>query len=78
MLIPTRMAKLLAKWRGPYRIRRKIGKVNYEIKVPEAKHGKKILLVNLIKNWNEPEESFVNIVNDEQDEILYPEKNNRE
>ena len=41
VLIPTRTAKLLAKWRGPYRISKKIGKINYKIEVPEAKHGKK-------------------------------------
>ena len=33
VLLPTRTEKLLAKWKGPYKVLRKVGRVNYEIEV---------------------------------------------
>ena len=33
VLLPTRSEKMLAKRRGPYKVLRKIGRVNYEIEV---------------------------------------------
>lgn len=35
LLLPTSTNKLLAKWQGPYRVARKVGKVNYLIEMPD-------------------------------------------
>ena len=40
VLLPTSSNKLLAQWQGPYCVIRKMGKVNYEIDMPN-KHSKK-------------------------------------
>lgn len=37
LLLPTTDNKLLAKWQGPYKVVRKVGKVTYEICMPERK-----------------------------------------
>ena len=31
VLLPTSSSKLLARWHGPYEVRRWVGKVNYEV-----------------------------------------------
>ena len=71
VLIPTRTEKLLAKWKGPYTVLRQVGKVNYELKMEGARNGKKIFHINMLKLWKEPEENFINIIDDEQEEIPY-------
>ena len=51
LLLPTRTEKLLAKWRGPYTILEKIGRVNYLIEMPDTPRGRKLVHVNLLKKW---------------------------
>ena len=69
VLLPTRTEKLLAKWKGPYKVLRKVGRVNYEIEVPGGRKEKKLFHVNMLKLWTNPEENFVNYIPDEQDEL---------
>ena len=69
VLLPTRTEKLLAKWKGPYKVLRKVGRVNYEIEVPGGRKEKKLFHVNMLKPWTNPEENFVNYIPDEQDEL---------
>ena len=69
LLLPTRSEKLLAKWKGPYKVIKKIGKVNYEVLLDEARNKKKIFHINMLKLWKEPTETCCNLVEDEQEDI---------
>lgn len=51
ILLPTSTNKLLAQWKGPYKIVRKTGKVNYEVRISRRK--KKVLHANLLKKWHD-------------------------
>ena len=51
VLLPTSTNKLLAQWKGPYKVIRKIGKVNYEIQMSGKK--KKVFHANMLKQWHE-------------------------
>ena len=69
VLLPTRTEKLLAKWKGPYNVIRKVGKVNYELEMTDGRKGQKLFHVNMLKKWNKPEEMFVNQISDKQEEV---------
>ena len=69
VLLLTWPEKLLAKWRGPYKIIKKFGKVNYEIELTDGRIRRKIFHINMLKPWKEAAESFLNIIEDEQEEI---------
>ena len=48
-VIPTRTEKLVAKWKGPYTVLQRIGKVNYDIETPGGQKDKKIFHMNMLK-----------------------------
>ena len=50
----------------------RIGKVNYEIETLRGRKDKNIFHMNMLKRWKLPEENFVNVISDEQEEIFYP------
>ena len=54
VLLPTSTNKLLAEWEGPYTITRRIGKVNYEVLMPNRRKRHKIFHVNMLREWNSP------------------------
>ena len=54
MLLPTSSNKLLAQWQGPYRILRRVGKVNYEVLMPNKRKRKNVFHVNMLKKWYPP------------------------
>lgn len=49
--------KLLAKWRGPYKVTRRVTSVSYEISSPDQQTESKIYHVNLLKGWKNREEA---------------------
>ncbi|KAK7907616.1 hypothetical protein WMY93_016228 [Mugilogobius chulae] len=51
LLLPTSENKLLAKWHGPYEITRQLGKVNYELHMPERLKKYQVFHVNLLKEF---------------------------
>lgn len=53
LLIPSSDTKLIAKWQGPYVVKRRLGKVDYEIETPDKRDKTKIFHVNLLKGWKE-------------------------
>ena len=55
VLLPTSSNKLLAQWQGPYCVVRKVGKVNYEIDMPNKRKRRKVFHVNMFKKWYPPE-----------------------
>ena len=54
VLLPTSSNKLLAQWQGPYRILRRVGKVNYEVLMPNKRKRKNVFHVNMLKKWYPP------------------------
>ena len=53
VLLPTTSNKLLAQW--PYRVLRRVGKVNYEVYMPDKRKRRAILHINMLKKWHQPE-----------------------
>ncbi len=49
VLLPTDTKKLFARWQGPYRVIKKIGKVNY---LTERRKTKKIFHVNMLRQYH--------------------------
>jgi len=54
VLLPTSTNKLLAQWQGPYRVLRRMGKVNYEVLMPDKKRKRKVFHINMLKKWFPP------------------------
>ena len=77
VLLPTRTEKLLAKWKGPYNVIWKVGKVNYELEMMDGRKGRKLFHVNMVKKWNKLEEIFVNQISDEEEEVPCYQKEQR-
>ena len=50
VLLPTSSNKLLAQWQGPYCVVCKVGKVSYEIDMPNKRKRRKVFHVNMLKN----------------------------
>ena len=55
VLLPTTGKKLLAQWQGPYTVVRKVGKVNYELYMPDKRKKKAIFHINMLKKWHRPD-----------------------
>ena len=69
VLLPTRTEKLLAKWKGPYPVTKKLGRVNYEIAITDGQQRNKVFHVNILRKWHEKSQVFLNLVEDQQEEI---------
>ena len=54
ILLPTSNNKLLAEWRGPYPVVRKVGDVNYEVKLTDGRRRNRIFHVNMLREWHSP------------------------
>ena len=51
LLLPSTTNKLMACWQGPYRIVKKIGKVNYLIEMQDHQKSRRVYHINLLKKW---------------------------
>ena len=51
LLLPTNTNKLLAKWQGPYKVAKQVGKVDHLIETPDRHRKRGIYHVNLLKKW---------------------------
>ena len=60
LLLPTSPKKLQAAWHGPYTVIRKVGKVDYEIEMPNRRKKRNIFHVNMLRLWKKP--ALVSIV----------------
>ena len=54
ILLPTSSNKLKADWKGPYKVKRKVGTVNYEIETVGKRKSTKIYHVNMLRKWHTP------------------------
>lgn len=52
LLLPTSDNKLLAKWQGPYQIKKKVGPVTYQIEIPSRSQPLQTFHVNMLKKWH--------------------------
>ena len=71
VLLPTNTSKLLARWHGPYKVIRQVGRVNYLVAMPERRKKEGVFNDNMLKRWREPvcPGYFVMEVADEEDEL---------
>ncbi|XP_075769237.1 uncharacterized protein LOC112544884 [Pelodiscus sinensis] len=58
LLLPSGESKLLAHWQGPFRVIRKLGPVDYEVRVDGNRRATQIYHVNLLKKWH-PREALL-------------------
>ena len=54
ILLPTSSNKLLAEWRGPYQVVRKISDVNYEVRLTDGRKRNRIFHINMLREWHSP------------------------
>ena len=70
LLLPTSSNKLLAQWQGPFRVEKRVGRVDYKIEMPHRRRKRQLFHVNLLKKWEPPgATSFVAHEVDENDEF---------
>ena len=71
LLLPTATSKLLAQWQGPFRVVKKVGRVNYEIEMPHRRKKKQTYHTNLLKKWEPPSVlcSMASEVDDEDEDF---------
>ena len=56
ILLPTSASKLLAKWQGPFVVKGRKGRVNYEVDMGERRKKCRTFHINMLKPWVEYEE----------------------
>lgn len=54
VLLPTSTNKLLAEWQGPFSITKRLGKVDYEVHMPNRRKLKQVFHVNMLHKWHSP------------------------
>ena len=54
ILLPTSSNKLKAVWKGLYKVKRKVGTVNYEVETVVKRRSTKIYHVNMFRKWHTP------------------------
>ena len=57
VLLPTTTSKLTARWQGPYEVVKPVGKVNYLVDLYDRRRRKRVLHVNMLKEWKTPTSS---------------------
>ena len=70
LLLPDSTEKFRAKWRGPYEVKKKLGKVNYEIMMPEW-GSSKVVHINLLKKWHQRESAYANVIEEDPGIVDY-------
>ncbi|XP_075786849.1 uncharacterized protein LOC142829675 isoform X2 [Pelodiscus sinensis] len=55
VLLPSRESKLLARWQGPFEVVRRIGTVDYEVRLPGRRREVRLYHINLLKEWKTAE-----------------------
>ena len=68
VLLPTTTNKLLAQWQGPYRVLRRIGKVDYVIDMHDRRKRHRTFHVNMLRKWHEPAVSAFTAMEEVADE----------
>ncbi len=71
VMFPTENNKLLGKWRGPFKVTKKLGPTTYQIATPGESRSHRTLHINLLKEWFPQKESasvnLIRLVDDEEE-----------
>ncbi len=51
VMLPSHESKLLAKWQGPYEVKKKLGPTTYEVAASDQNRPTRTLHINLLKQW---------------------------
>ena len=62
VMLPTSDSKLLAKWQGPFEVEKQLGPTTYQIATPGRPRSRKVLHVNLLKEWAEKPETTTGVM----------------
>nr|XP_033931158.1 uncharacterized protein LOC117439355 [Pseudochaenichthys georgianus] len=70
VLLPSDNSKLLAKWQGPFEIKKQLGPTTYEVSTPGKPRSSRVLHINLLKEWvpRPEQEARVMLIRDVQEE----------
>ena len=68
VLLPTSTHKLLAKWQGPYPVKRRISSVTYEVDMFDKQKCRRIFHINMLRKWHAP--TALNLWAEEETEPL--------
>ena len=52
VLLPTSSQKLSAQWQGPYRVERRVGKVNYVVDMHDRRKRKRVFHINMLREFH--------------------------
>ena len=55
VLLPTSTSKLLAHWKGPYQVLKRMGRVTYQVDMHDHKKRKRVFHVNMLSEFNTPD-----------------------
>ena len=69
LLLPSSTKKFLAQWQGPYSVTRRVGKVNYEIEMPDNGGRKQVFHVNYLGKFHERETEIHNAAIEKVEDI---------
>ena len=78
VLLPTSSNKLLAQWQGPYKIVKKVRKLNYQIDMHDKRKRKRIFHVNMLRKWYDdpPKDTYADVDDTEFEELTSSWKEN--
>ena len=68
VMLPSEASKLLAKWQGPFEVVQKLGPTTYEVASPGERRSRRVLHINLLKEWHERTKSEVLMIRHVEDE----------
>ena len=54
ILLPTTTNKLTAQWQGPYKVIKKVGKVDYQIRLHDRRKKNRTFHANMLRKWHTP------------------------
>ena len=69
LLLSSSTKKFLAQWQGPYSVTRRVGKVNYEIEMPDNGGRKQVFHVNYLRKFHERETEIRNAAIEKVEDI---------
>ncbi|KAI4904670.1 hypothetical protein NFI96_001896 [Prochilodus magdalenae] len=68
VMLPSEASKLLAKWQGPFEVVQKLEPTTYEVASPGERRSRRVLHINLLKEWHERTKSEVLMIRHVEDE----------
>ena len=62
LMLPSSTKKFVAQWQGPYKVTKRVGRVNYEIEMPDKGGRRQVFHVNHLKIFKERQSESCNTV----------------